>query len=619
MRPSVWDVMPTSHIRFALCFAAFIAFLGFLPHALFSLNVGEWNYMAVAWDEDSYTGYALKHQDVIYRTLSAGVLRTAIALLGLDSALMLMDVLLPACLALVAVAVASALGFKTRRSLFWASCLLVFALEFLGLTNSSMIGLYPSQILPFSSMVYPDWVRMFIPSAYENFFGAFRSPEPQLTYIIHLLTLYALLRHAQTGRGFYLAVLAVLVALLPFVYVSSGIALLLCMGLYAALGFLISRHRLYLPVFAIASMGVVYYLLSFLSGEPIAHTDSFVFHSRLPVISFTMLWGGVSLWFYMRHWGSNLFTRAWRMQVAPATLLGIVCALVPFITLNQQIITGQMVQSRTWEYYTNPLFAAFALLTLWPILEAQARRMPQFLTRRAIYVAPLLLVWLVVAQCANFNKYLRSNLDNLAAAQLLKELRADASLAEAQLMLHNTGDDSQIALRMGEVELLSIAGYQQTLKHMIKRLSDGDEVHTQSALPVREQAFAYFDRQGYTAEALRMRMNEAAEKAMGAIEVAYFFSYLDCWKPLSDYREQNIEGMKARIPAIIDDYAAYLADGARRNQFGEVLYVTRTMRTPVPEASWDEVLIAERTVGAFKPTTVRVYLQTPKATTANSH
>ena len=612
MRPSIWDAVPVSPIRFAFLFAAFIAFLGFLPHALFSLNVGEWHYMAVAWDEDSYTGYALKHQDIIYRTLSASLLRGAIALFGLDSALVLMDVVLPACLALVAVAVASALGFKTRRGLFLSGCLFVFALEFLGLTNSSMIGLYPSQILPFSSMVYPDWVRMFIPSAYENFFSVFRSPEPQLTYIVHLLTLYALLRHAQTGRGTYLVLLAALALLLPFIYVSTGIALLLCMGLYAVFGFWLSRSRLYLPVLAITLFGVAYYLYQFLGGSPIEHADSFVFRSRLPIFSFTMLWGGVLLWLYVRHWGRNLFTRAWRMQVAPATVLALVCAVVPFITLNQQLITGQMVQSRTWEYYTNPIFTAFALLSLWSLLEVQAKHAPKFLARRAAYVAPVLLGWLLVAQFANFNKYLRGNLDNLASAQLLQELRADESLAQAQLMLHNTGDDSQIALRMGNAELLSIAGYQQTLKHMIARLSEGDDAHMNSVLPVRDQAFAYFDRQGFTPEALRGRMTEAAEKAMGGIEVAYFFSYLDCWKPLSDYREHNIAGVLSEIPDIIDAYAAYLADDARRNQFGTVLYVTRKARTPVPEASWEEELIAEKTVGAFKPTTVRVYLQTPK-------
>lgn len=64
---------------------------------------------------------------------------------------------------------------------------------------------------------------------------------------------------------------------------------------------------------------------------------------------------------------------------------------------------------------------------------------------------------------------------------------------------------------------------------------------------------------------------------MGGIEVPISSSYLDCWKPSSDHREHNIAGVLSKIPDIIDAYA-YLADDARRNQFGTVLYVTRKAR-----------------------------------------
>lgn len=601
----------SSFLRPALAFALFIAFLGFLPHALFSWNAGAWHYLSNAWDEDSYTGFALRHEDVIYRIVSASTLRHAIAWLGLDGGLIVMDVAIPFVAALVAAAIAWRAGFRTRRSFFLAGCLLLFALEFLALCNSSMIGMYVSQALPFSSLVYPDWIRVLVPSMYENFFSLYKSPEPQITFIAQFAAFYLLLRHAQTERAAYTVALALLALVFPFIYVSTAITLIFCMGLYAAAGLLLTRQRHYVPMLGCTLFAGVNYLYHFLGGNPVDGGGiTFVFTSHWPILSVSMLWGGALFWLYARHWGRNLLTRAWARSLSAPMLLALVCATVPFVTLNQQVLTGQMVQSRTWEYYTNLPFTAFAILLFWPLIAQHlGPRVPGFLRARAHYAAPLLGLLLVVSQVTNFAKYSKGNLDNVAVAEMLGELRAQYPNGLPKLMLQNTGDDSQIALRLGQPDLLAVAGYQQTIKHPIARLTEAS--YEASAAPMREHAYAYFDRQGVSADELQQRMEDAASTAMGAVEVSYFFSYIDCWKPLSDYREQNVAGMKEKIPAIIAGYRTFLADAKRRNQFGELLYITRKPRPASGNPPWKETLLLSRTIGHYRPVTVYIYRQLP--------
>ena len=597
--------------RCALLFAVVIGLLGVLPHALFSLNSGGVHYMSNAWDEDSYTGYAIAHHDVLYRTLSATILRQSIAGLGLDGALIAIDGVVPFMAALLAMAVVFSIGFRTRQSLVLGSCLLLFALNFLALCNASMVGPYVTQILPFSSFFYPDWFRMFVPNSYENFFSLYKSPEPQVTLLVQFLVFYVLLRHAKYQRGRDAILLALLTIIFPYIYVSNAIALMVGMALYAGMGFGLTRQKPYLPVAAITAMASIYYVHCFNDGALNAAVESFVFASRLPILSASMLWGGILLWVYARHWGRNLFTRAWARQCPPTVILAIACCLVPWVTLNQQVLTGQMVQSRTWEYYANMPFIAFAMLLLWPwLVMVFASRMPARLVRHRYMLVPGVMLLLVVSQVGNFAKYTKGNMDNLAVAEALQQLRGDYPDGLPAVILERTGDDSQVRLRYG-APLNIIAGYQQTITDSVARLEEGDARYEASRAELNMHAFTYFDHLGVTPEQLQQRMQDAASSAMGAIEVAYFFSYLDCWKPLSDFRAQNVAGMQEKIPSIMAQYRAFLADPARRNGFGEVLFVTRNPHASRADAPWHETVLTTRTRGYYKPVTITIYRDVP--------
>ena len=601
----------TSFWRFALPFALFIAALGLLPHVLFCLNAGGLHYMEGAWDESTYTFYALTHDSVVYRSLGAWVFSHAIAALGLDGGLIVMDGLAPFVTAIIAAGIAHRIGFRTRASLFLASCLLLFALEFLALNSLIMAGPL-TQLLPSASLFYPDWIRRFIPGVYENFFNLFKSPEPQITFIVQFAAFYLLLRHAQSLRVRYALLLVLLALSFPYIYISTGISLVLCMGLYAMALVLMRQHGGW-QMLVCALLAAGYYACGFLGSPPLDPAGGFVFASRLPLFSISMMWAVALVWLYTKHWGQNLYTRAWLRECPAPVLLALVCCAVPCIALNQQLLTGRMVQGRAWEGYGNFGFIALALLILWPLVEVHVGpRMPHWLKRRQAYAATGLAVWLVLAQVANFVKYTRQNMDDLITAQLLVEQKAQHPKGLPHIILEASGEDSQVALRMGDRGQRFIAGAKQTFDHPIVPLSQGDERYMKSQAEQREQGFTYFDRLGVTQDQFALNITRESVKGMGRTEVAQFFAYMDCWKPLSDSRNMNIPGMQAKIPSIIADYGAFLKDKARRNHFGEVWLVTRKPHAMRDDAPWKETVLATKTMGMFMPTTVTIYQMTPR-------
>lgn len=596
--------------QFLIVFIPFIAFLGLLPHGLFSLDLGEWHYMANAWDEDSYTLLTLEKSLPVYRQLSGAVLSLLQQAWDLDTALILIDAIPPMLAATFAALISYYVGFRSITGLFLASCLLLFALALMTLSSAALVGVPVTQLLPFSSLLYPDWMRMFVPNLFENFLNLYKSPEPQISLVVQFATLLLLLRHAQTHQCRYIVALALISLVFPFIYITTGIALIVCIACYGALAWWASRERCYLWIVAIAAAATAFAAFWYLRQPPTQASSVFLFHSRLPVISASIMWATILAWPLLRDWGRAFVSASARGTIPATALFAFACCLVPFITLNQQIITGTMVQSRSWDYYTNMPFVALALLLLWPPLSRHiAARIPARLVSYGPQFAAIgLAAWLCWAQMYVYRYYSPSNLDNLAAARTLQLMHS--RYPEAKLMLETMGDDSQVALRMGKTALDSIAGFRQIMKNFAAPLSAGAQAHEESIRRIKEQAFTYFDRKGLTPEALEKLMLEEAVIANAGPHIIYFFSMLDSWRAASDHRLHNVEGMTKKIPQLIEDYRAFLSNDERRFQYDQVLYVTRTKRPARSDAPWQESLSAMMTLGSRNPITIYVYLQT---------
>lgn len=577
----------------ALLFALFIGLMGLLPHVLFSLNTGGLHYVTGAWDEDSYSKYLLTYNDVVHRLLSNSVMRFMHALLGLDLAIITMDAVMPAIAAFITVHLAHALGFTARYQWILASFLMLFAMELMTFSHPYFWPDPVTRLSPFASFTYPPAIRMFVPNVFQNFFGIYKAPEPQFCLIFQLGALFAMLRYAQTGARRYLWWLLPVAMALPFIYITTGITLLLLVAGYGLIGLLLRRRAQYLWWVAAAALLAGYVAWAHLAFRTDGPALDFVFHSRLPVIGASMIYGLFGFW---------LIWRQWRFNPPEPVLLAWVALAVPMVALNQQIITGIMVQSRSWEYYSNYPFVALGLLILWPQISAFIPRRIKGWSR---YLCLLLVALFIYAQFMTYKAYQKGDMVALGYADGIKA----AGDFKGPVLLDNPDHDSQVWLRVGNPDLTIIAGYQALIANPIARLDDPDYEATYDAL--KDQAFTLFDRKGTSAHELQQLVTDGI--GTGGWYVRYFFAMLDCWYPLSDFRVRNPDPMLARVPDIVSDYQEFLNDPARRNQFGEMLYLTET---PISESRkdvpWTTQKVAMIVEGRWRPETIYVYRQVPK-------
>ena len=576
-----------------LMFAAFIGLLGLLPHLLFSLNTGELHYVTSAWDEDSYTKYLLTHQDQTYRLLGSILSRVIHKFLGLDLAIIVMDTFLPAISAALAVMLAHTLGFTQRKHWLLASCLILFPLELLSLSNPHLWQDALVKFSPFAGADYTAPIRQFVPSVYQNFFSIYKSPEPQFTLIFHLFALYVLLRHTQTHARYYVLFLLPIAVILPFIYITTSISLLMFIATYAALGLLIfhKRHYWYWLGATLCVGAYVAWAQFFFAHEH--EGPEVIFFSRLPIISASVLLGLFGLWVIWRNW---------RFKLPPNALLAAAAFIVPIATLNQQLMTGIMVQSRSWEYYSNYPFIAFGLLLIWPEISAL---LPKRILRNASRICVILITLICVAQFMSYKGYQKGDLVALGYADGIKT----ANITNEYVLLDNPDHDSAVWLRVGDPNLKILAGYQDIIANPIHPLQDVDYAVTYERM--RDRAFTLFDRKGIEPFELQQHIKDGI--GSGGWYVRYFFALLDCWYPLSDFRNKNPDMMLERIPYIVTDYQEFLNDPKRRNQFGELLYLTETpireLRDEVPWINQKVALIIE---GKWRQKSIYVYRQIPR-------
>jgi len=586
----------------ALVFATFIGLMGLLPHLLFSLNVGSLHYLNSAWDEDSYTKYLLTHHDVVYRLFSHTLLRIVHSVLGLDWAIISMDTFLPAVAAVIAVVLAHALGFNQRKHWFFAAFFMLFPLEMLAFCHPYFWQEFVMHASPFAGPIYPSWFREFVPSVFQNFFSIYKASEPQFTIIFHLFALWALLRYTQTLARRYALMLIPVALVLPFIYITTGISLLLFVGGYAVLGLLLTPHRRYWLWLLATGITAGYVGAAHLLFPNTFEGPAFLFHSRLPIIGGSMVYGLLGLLLVYRTLLGHLKFR--RTNPPEYVLLLIAAFAVPIIALNQQLITGVMVQSRTWEYYSNYPFVAFGILLVWPqIMVLLKANLAGRVRRSAKYVLPIIILLFVVAQFMTYKAYQKSDLLGLALSDGVKA----AGDFDGYVLLDNPDHDSQVWLRTGNPDLKILAGYQEIIAHPIPVL--GDEKYDAAYDYMKEQAFTLFDRKGHTPYELQELITNGI--GTGGWYVRYFFALLDCWYPLSDFRLRNPDAMLARVPDIVADYQEFLNDPKRRNQFGELLYITEAPIQELREVPWVNHKVAMVIEGKWRQKTVYVYKQTP--------
>ena len=602
----------TFPVRYVLSLALFVGMMGVLPHVLYSLDIGKLSFFKGAWDEDFYVLWSLLQEDKdLYRLFGATIIRALYTVFQNDISLTLMtiDFVVPAIVTVLASYIVYHGGITSRSGLLVGSFLMLFAITFFAGTNravlSNLVALTPWGYVGLSQ----EW-RMFFPNLMVTFFHLYKTPDPQFSYIVQFGFFAAILRYAQTQKPVYLFTITILCLVLPFVYISVSLALLIFLIGYVFVNILWNFRKEYLYLLCATLCASGYFISFFILGAYSETRVSFIFESHVPLVTPSVIWGIAGL-------GGMLFLhKRTLLQVFKETditqrhLLAICCFAMPVLLLNQQLITGVMVRSSTWDFACCYQFIAFGLIMMWP--DIQTSRVYIILGKRKRFIKSIPYIFLaivMVGQLIVYKRFVQRNLYGSAAVDLIEAVKDKQSYD--YVMLENPNNDAAVKLRLTDKTTDILAGRKMVFSEIHHDIHLTDTGYELPDMPFKEHGFFFFDQKSIFPEMLTQEVERLLERGLCMPYLMYFFSIKDCWYPLSDYRDLKTEQIADYLPVLVDEYRTYLESPDRRTQFGRILYISDREMSVRENIPWISQLVDQKTIGRYRPLTLYAYLLTP--------
>lgn len=489
--------------------------------------------------------------------------------------LIALDSLLPPLVFLAAYFVATTLfhGFPAR-CLF--ALVLIFAPDLFSLGN---LAAYPG---PFPTL---DQFRSLVGAAYvppmeTSYLGIYRSPEPQVSYVISFLFIGMLLRMILLGEkkitARETAALVAVQVLLMMCYALLSYPILIIEG-FAALILVFAGHRQKGSLLAVLFVGSVIGAFVF-ARITIGTSSSILFSSRLPIITVGVILAAALT--------ITLVTSQLRHgRYDPLLMFALAFAATPLALTNQQLLTGVMASTREWERYVDLPFVVIATGIL--VSRFDWRTIWQKLVPVLVIIVA---TFVCIISIRTYRLWLPDNLKALAIARAVAA--ADPTLGrDTPLVFDQPEYVPQVEVRLGR-PLHALLNYGDAFRNPIPSTPDF------RATPLSDLLFEYWKKTGRTpADAMQILEQEAHGKS--GFYSAFLFNVCEYWYPCTDGRGVKTTKILAALPSVIELYTAFLAKHAPTNRFAFV-----TSKSP-PDLS-NGVKISE---GKVASTTARVLLR----------
>ncbi|MBI3699901.1 MAG: hypothetical protein HY242_05575 [Afipia sp.] len=578
------------HFGLVIATAAIIAIAGALPHLFFMHDTGGCNFFENAWDESFYalaiTGKISGWNDYPLRVLQ----KFLMALTGGPNCVsaIVSDVLWPFAVALAA-------GFLTlsivrnRLAIVPVMVGLVFASEIFSF-NSSIV--YPATISKILGLLPLD-VRKLFSDPFVPFLYAYRTPEPQLSlpfFFVYFALVVRFVRASAVGLGdwFALSVAAIVcVTIYPFLAAAS-----LMIGGLGALSLLLTRRWragiLFMALVFVCALTLAVIMIMSHSGE----ASAMRFQSHLPLLAPSIVYGAVLLPVFF-------WTFRNRLQSDAQLTFALLCYLVPFATLNQQIVTGQMFQTVNWERFVNyPSLVVATVILLgridWNVyLETKSRAARILLRLREGWAARnpraavsicliVLAVFLYRGQLNNYRQFAPYNLLTLAYAKAIDQFYAAHPDANRRVTLSDMSYDAQVRVRLKTADVI-FNGYTDLVAAMKAPEKEGGQsvaISTQ-----REWGFEHAARFGLSKGEYEAHLVASIDNRGCFSELMYQFTFLQCAPYVSDFRNYSPTSLKAALPGIADGYRQFLTARAAKRDLNQDALVLSTTELPAGDVS----------------------------------
>jgi hypothetical protein len=581
--------------------ATFVGLLGLLPHVVFSYQIGEFHYFQGAYDEDSYVLAWLRDGLRSTRALSGFCMSVLYAIThgSLDVTLALADFAFPFLISCAAYFAASQV-VTGRAARILATLLLVFANDLLSLGNQT-IWMNPRFNLAGFKQVVDLFGANLVPSYETSFLAIFRTPEPQVSFLLLFVILGLLARFAQNARSASLAARIALIAsvsLLPLCYTFVAMPVAAIAAITLA-GFAWSRQKAAAIATAAGLLGMVCVAIvatlwqhgAGQSTESLATGLSY--HSRAPIITPAVI---ASLL-------SAVAFGAWALKrncLSPLVVLALSCLALPFVLSNQQVISGIMISARDWERtisYPLLVFGALVALSL-AVKSIELRR--SRITAIATILALGCGVIVLGAQLKAFHMWRPYNIEAISIVRALKSVDP-AVLASSRLTFEQAPISQSIQVRMNDTIDVPLTFYKVAMNFIPNMGADAKLADPSS---YETLVFEHWLRTGVGPEKADQILRTEITQRAGTF-TNYLFSFRDAWYPASDNRAVRPKELERSVAGIIQRYETYIRE---KNAIGalaqpSLLISARPLGSP-PALPW----IRNELLGSGEAEGVKAYV-----------
>jgi hypothetical protein len=566
----------TRHAWVALLTGLLVALLGLYPHLRWSVELNQVAWFYNSYDEGYYgwlsltglTAYSLVSELVMHGLYFVSGSNAQLAMILADFLLPL-GVTLASCY-LVRPLFASA-GGMAAGALFVMVSAECLALRSTSIPHSSLHRFLQEKIL---SMGGGSEGIMQLGNQTSTFW-LFRTPEPQVSWIIMFIVLGLALRLAmatpeQLPRWVWFA--ACLLVGTGYLFCALSVSCVLFLFSAAAVKSHL-RHSFVAGAGGLVCFAVCIGLSVYVAGQ--SGGESLVFRSHRPVVMISVILGLLAV-------GCTLVRGHFRGQFGPVHLFSIALGLTPLFIANQQVVTGHMIYLLNFENFGLAQVSALALLAaifsrqVFPLRSGETK--PITLRTEWLVAAGPLLACLLMGGII-----LRSQI--LSYANYLPENRLGRSYELAMEALPITGeliacDDffqtDTLAIRLGHRPEYLIAR-DMTFTKPIARLKNPQDIPRQSG-EARQALYRYLALTGVSPDELSKRFGAITDPDNPSWQDrfmlgGFLYNYADFWAPLTHGRDARLAWIEAQKTMIVENYAQFLLKG--NTATGPVIFLMR--------------------------------------------
>ncbi len=540
----------TRETRYIIIFALGFVALGLWQHLYFSYTVGEFAFFKNAFDEDTYILFPFGPAGFRPDRLLSGAIVSALLWLSHGSygfALTALDAVLPPLIFLAAYYAGAVIFTKSSARCLFA-LILVFSSDLFSLGSvASYPGPFPT-LGQFRALVGDT----FVPPIETSYLGLYRSPEPQVSYVMGFMFIGLVLRimlrtDAKTSQPEIIRLIAVQ-TLLMMCYALISYPLLLIEGFAAITLFIAGRRQKAAILTALFFASVIAAVI--FSRITLGPSATALFSSRLPVVTVGVILAlALTIVFFL------LLLRNRRAD--PRLMIGLAFAGMPLVLTNQQILTGAMVSAREWERHIDLALVVVAA----GILVSYSRWQPRWKTPAIALATIAVASFAAISSIRTYELWLPDNLTSLAIARAVAA--ADTSLdSDTLLVLDQPEYAPFVKARLGR-PFHALLDYTDVFKNS---LSSTPEFRS-TALTV--SLFEYWRQTGVTPE-IAMKILEQEIRERAGYYSGFLFNVCEYWYPCTDGRAVKTAKILNLLPDVIRSYAAFLTAPAPPRKFAFV-------------------------------------------------